>query len=370
MIHEGLVHELASHRGDPVITSFYLDVDGRRFPRPIDFQPHLNALAHAGAARAGRWGGDVGASVAADLARIREWLTGGFTRVTTRGVVLFSDSTQGWFEAIELPVAVRDQVTVAPEPDVGQLIEVLKHHPRTLVALVDRRQGRLLRLELGEIEEAGSVVDEPERQVDTDVEVGGWLRRHEEAARRHFRRASALLVTEVRAWQPEAVVLSGSADDMAALRACLDREVSGRVIGTMSLPVTATAHDIEVAALDITRDVEAGHERALVDELLERAPVRRKAALGLPAVMSALGERRVGTLVVARGFAPAGARCPACGHVGPAACQCPECGTPSVQADDVIEVAIGQALAQGATVEVCESADLADFGGIGALERF
>ena len=32
MFDERSVHELAARRGDPLMTSFYLDVDGRRYP--------------------------------------------------------------------------------------------------------------------------------------------------------------------------------------------------------------------------------------------------------------------------------------------------------------------------------------------------
>ena len=85
--------------------------------------------------------------------------------------------------------------------------------------------------------------------------------------------------------------------------------------------------------------------------------------------MVALGERRVETLVITRGFEAIGARCPSCGHLGIAACHCPECGTPSVEVDDLVDVAVNRALAQSATVEFCD-VDLDLPGGIGALERF
>jgi len=236
--------------------------------------------------------------------------------------------------------------------------------------LVDRRQARIIRVELGAVDERPSVFDEPERQADTDVELGGWEHRHEEAARRHFRRVAARVPAEVRAWHPHAVVLSGPADDVAGLEACIDNAVADLVAGIVTLPMRASTAEVAGAVADITRDLEQRREQALVEELHERAPQGRKAVLGLPAVMAALAERRVGTLVLARGFHSAGAQCPACGHFGVAACQCPECGTPSIEVDDIIDVAINQALAQDATVEFCEGTDLGFFGGVGALERF
>ena len=192
----------------------------------------------------------------------------------------------------------------------------------------------------------------------------------DEEIRRHFRRVAAAVLHELRQWDADDVVLAGSADDVAALEACLDQSVTERVVRTIRLPVTTPAKDVELATLEITRDLESRREHGLVEELYEGASRGRKAVLGLGSVMAALAQRRVGTLVIARGFAAVGARCPACGHVGVATCHCPECGTPSVQADDIADVAIEEALDQGATVELCNPDDLARVGGIGALERF
>ena len=141
------------------------------------------------------------------------------------------------------------------------------------------------------------------------------------------------------------------------------------MVGTIAVPAAASAPQITTAVVDVIRDLERRREEALVDELDQRAGQGKRGVLGLQAVMAALAERRVGQLVITRGFHAVGAACPACGHIGIAACQCPECGTPSVEVDDLVEVAIDRALAQHAIVELCD-ADLDLPGGIGALERF
>jgi peptide subunit release factor 1 (eRF1) len=368
MLDERSVRELAGVRGSPVVTSLYLSVDGRRYPRRTDLEQRFTALCHQARRQAERWGEDVGACVDADLARMRDWLDG-FDRAATRGVALFSCSANGWFEPVTVALDVGDRVRVAPEADVAPLLALLEDRERTLVVLADRRTGRLVRVESGVSRELTPVVDEPERQVDTDVELGSWEHRHEEAARRHFRRVAAAVLGEVRHWQATAVVLSGSDDDLAALRAYLDPAVAERVTATAALPVTAVLEEVEVVVLGTARDRARAREQQLVAQLQEAAG-RGGAALGLAAVLSALAERRVATLVVARGFEATGARCPVCEHVYAAACQCPKCGTPSVQADDIVEVAIDRALAEGATVGFCDRSRAGAFGGIAALTRF
>jgi peptide chain release factor subunit 1 len=370
MLEERQVHELAARHGDPLITSFYLDVDGRRYPRPTDYQPVVTQLCHAARLRAAELGAATAAAVDADLDRIRAWIDAGIDRATTRGVALFSCAGQGWLEVVPVPVPVRNHVSFEPRPNVAQLLAVVEHRRPILVVLVDRRQGRILQVEPGGVTELATVVDEPERAVDTDVELGSWEHRREEEARRHFRRVAAAALEQVRRRRAEHVVLGGPGDDVARLEGCLDRAVAERVAGTTTVPVTAGPAEIGAAVADTARELERRREEALVEELHERAPRHERAVMGLPAVMAALAEHRVGTLVVARDFRAAGARCPACGHVGVACCQCPECGTPSTEVDDIVDVAISQALAQDADVEFCEGTDLDFFGGIGALERF
>ncbi len=70
------------------------------------------------------------------------------------------------------------------------------------------------------------------------------------------------------------------------------------------------------------------------------------------------------------GFTTAGGRCPACGHVGLDVPRCPACGARNVLVDDVVEVAVEEAITQDADVEFSRAGELEDFGSIAALERY
>lgn len=74
--------------------------------------------------------------------------------------------------------------------------------------------------------------------------------------------------------------------------------------------------------------------------------------------------------MIQHGFASPGGRCPACGHVGLDLPRCPACGARNVLIDDVVEVAVEEAIAQQADVEFCRAVELEDFGSIAALERY
>ena len=369
VLDESHIQALAARRGDPLITSFYLDVDGRRYPRRTDYQPHVTDLCHSARQRAARLGNDARTAVEADLDCIRGWLDEGIDRATTRGVAVFCCARQGYFQPFLLPVPVRDQISLESGPNVAQMLAVVEDRQRSLVVLVDGRLGRLFRVELGVVEERPKVIDEPERRVDTDVELGSWERRRDEQKRRHFRRVASAVSDEVRRWHPHHVIVGGPPDDVAGLQAHLDPAVRALVVGTIAVPAAASAPQITAAIVDVIRDCERRREEALVDELHQRTGQGQRAVFGLHPVMAALAQRRVSQLLITRGFHAVGAGCPVCGHVGIDACQCPECGTPSIEVDDLVDVAIDRALAQRATVELCD-ADLDIPGGIGALERF
>lgn len=129
-------------RREPVVTSFYLDVDGQRYPRPSDYAPHVSELFRAAREHALRQGDDAAKRVDDDLARIANWLDTGLDRHVTRGVAAFA--ARGRFQALGLPVAVRDQVAIGPRPDVVQLCEVLAASGPVLVSHLGQQAAALV----------------------------------------------------------------------------------------------------------------------------------------------------------------------------------------------------------------------------------
>ena len=133
MIDVSLIRRLAVHRGHPVVTSIYLDVDGRGAPRPSDIAPRQAALFREARRQAAERGEPVAAAVERDLQQADSWLAEHLERSSTRGVAFFSCAAQGWAQVVPLPVPVRDQVVLGPTPDVAQLAEaaaaVLQREP-------------------------------------------------------------------------------------------------------------------------------------------------------------------------------------------------------------------------------------------------
>lgn len=366
------IRRLSARRGDPAVSSVYLDVDGAHRPAPGSCLAAFERLADELRARArSREGRRLRRSVEGDIARMRAWLGGGVDRSVTRGIALFSCHDQGWFEAVELPVPVRDEVALDPTPRIRQLVELLDEPEPFLVALVDRSRLRILRVGGSGVDERPVTVESPERPVDTGaLEVGGWDRRRAEATRAHYRRSAAAVDDAVWVWPVRRIVLGGPEDAVAALERDLAGATRQLVAGRVAVSVGAPVEDVVSAARVVAEAAERRREAALVEQMRQKAAQEQGAVVGLEATLSALAEHRVATLLVSDDFAAPGATCPVCGHAGLDVRQCPHCGATNVELEDVVEVAIEQAVAQHADVEFCGGTDLDRFGRIAAIERY
>src|SRR5205814_10481186 len=105
------------------------------------------------------------------------------------------------------------------------------------------------------------------------------------------------------------------------------------------LPINASDASISAAAAEVESQVVRNKEAATVKRLRE-ASGTGKAVLGLDAVLAALADRRVDTLVVSDGFEAPGFRCSECGFLAPKGRTCSRCSSTMDRCDDVVEDAL------------------------------
>ncbi len=344
------VRTLSRFRGQAApVTTCYLDVDGRRFPRHQDYLHQLESLLRR--ARSEENGHQ---SVHADLVRIEHHVRGGIDRSHVRGVAMFSCSAEGFWEVIELPVRVSSQVVIEPAPHVRQLESVLDEYERFCLLLADSHRARVFVVELGELIERTDVFD-----ADEDV-------RHQ-----HLRHAAEVTF---RLFQDEPFdhLAVGAPPEIAAeITALLHPYLRERLVDRISLSVQAGDEQVRRAALDVERSVERRKEQALVRRLRDAVGAGRRGVGGLEQTLHALVERRVEHLLVSQGYQAPGWHCRPCGYLAKVGRRCPLCSEPMEQTSDVVEHAIEYAVTHACRVEVCvENADLDVLGGIGALLRY
>jgi peptide chain release factor subunit 1 len=363
------IRSLASFKGDGApVTSVYLDIDGGRHVRFQDAVRSAESLLKDALAKHADE-----PSVASDLQRVQELVRGGVDRSRTRGIAIFSCSANDFWQVVELPVRVRDQVVVNHSPSVRQLEAVIDEYERFGVLLADKQRARVLVYELGELIESTELVDPLPRGDDDDHSYRKEkVQQHTtELVHQHLRHAAdaAFRVFQDRGFDR---LIIGAPEEIASeLRSMLHPYLQERTEARCNIAVGASDADIRAAALAVEAEVERRNEAEMVRRLRDAVGSHNRGVAGLDDTLRALVERRVETLLVSEGFEHEGWRCGACDYIGRVGSTCPVCSTEMHYVDDVIEEAIEEALSQSCDVEICvDNADLDVLGSMGALLRY
>ena len=356
------------------ITSVYLTVDGRRYPRKSDYEIRLDDLLRRGRAQAEgeRLSKEALRSVMGDLEAIGSFVRDEFERGDTRGLALFSADAAGLWEEVRLPRPVRDRATVASAADVLPLEQVLEtYHPMCL-ALVDFEKARLFLSELGRVEEVTHFIDDVPGRHDQ----GGWsqmrMQRHvDDHRQRHLKRVAEALFRLLKASPFDSLVLAGPAEAHLDLEHTLHPYLRERIRARVTLTVTATLDEVAARCLEVEEEQERTKEAAKVEALRGAAESGGKAVTGLAGTLAAVAEGRAAEILVGLDLSAPGFSCPNCGRLSERGTRCPACGTTMEPVADVVEEAVARAVRQGSRVETIVHPDgLARYGGIGALLRF
>jgi peptide subunit release factor 1 (eRF1) len=355
-------------RETPVV-SLYLDVDGRRFVRPKDYEVHLDHLLKEAAGR-----GNGHAPQPADLARIETHVKGGLDRSHTRGLAIFSCTAQDLWEVFELPVPVRNQLVVNAKPHVRQLETVVDEYERFGVLLADRQRARVFVFELGELVDKSELFDQLPRHED---DKGDFDRDHvrdhvKDAAHRHLKRSADVAFQVFQEQGLDHLIVGAPEDIESELQGVLHPYLRDRIAARLNVPVNASDATIKAAAFEVEEQVERAKKAALVERLRTAANAKGgNGVVGLESVLKALSERRVDTLVVSEGYEAPGWRCRECSTMAVKGRTCAVCGGQMDLVDDIVEEAVEEALAQSCRLTVCVgNPDLDVMGRIGAILRF
>lgn len=351
------------------VVSLYLDVDGRRFVRPKDYEIHLDRMLKEAA---GYTNGHQPAST--DLERIEAFVKGGIDRSRTRGLAIFSCASQDLWRVFELPVPVRSQLIVNATPHVRQLETVVDEYQRFGVLLADKQRARMFVFELGELVDKSELFDELPRHED---DKGDWdrdhVRDHSAAhAHKHLKRAADVAFHVFQDQGYDHLIMGAPEEIAHELERVLHPYVRDRIAARLSVPVNASDATIKAAALEVEERVEREKDAALVAKLRdESSRPGGLGVVGLEKVLSALMEHRVHTLLVSEGYEVEGWLCGSCGHVAAKGRTCPMCSAEMTLVPDVVEQAVEAAINQSCRVCMCvRNADLDVMGQIGALLRF
>ncbi|MPY92754.1 MAG: hypothetical protein GEV08_06680 [Acidimicrobiia bacterium] len=363
------VRELATWRGREVVTTCYLDVDGRRFVRQQDLEREVDNVVRRARARM-----NGNRSVHADLDRILAFVRGGVDRRRTRSLAIFACDADDYWQVVPLPVAVPSRVIVGSAPAIAPLEAALQDYERVGALLVDRQHARLMVIGWDGIEQELDLLgDVP---VSTSAEHGSGDR--DRSARTGTREQAGPVARQVAraVWELhdsvrfDRLLLGGPEDVVAEVERALHPYLRERAAGRLGVPAWASADEVHRAARAVAIEAERARESALVERLRSTVAAGGRAVAGLDATLEALGAHRVERLLVSHGYSESGWRCEPCGRLARTGRAC-GCGAAMHEVDDVVSEAVDDAVSSGAAVEVCVGdADLDVVGRVGAFLRF
>jgi peptide chain release factor subunit 1 len=274
-----------------------------------------------------------------DLDRIREAVKTEHWRPGS--VAMFSCSGRDLFEAVQLPRAVRDRVTVDNTAWVRPMLAVLEEYARCCVAVVDRANARVWELFADEIQEVEKLSDRKLRKPNyaANLAEDRVHNKVEELAKRHYRRTVAELAELFENDSCDLLAVGGHRHEVPQFLDTLPRELRQRVAGTFTVdPHTVDLGDIKQNAAAILARYERDIDIRMAGEVLEKvAAGSRFAVRGVAGCLWGGTVKAVETLLVQDGAIVDGVVCTNCDWMGLFGETCPLCGSSTRQTPDVLD---------------------------------
>lgn len=287
---------------------------------------------------------------------------------------VFASDADDIFVVESLTHAIENRATLGPRPYLRPL-RVAPRPLRAAVLVADRTEARIFVSSGDHLEEVGTPLE-------ADIgkpNYGGFsgyqehsTRSHaEEATSRIWREAGARLL-DVHQDRTFDFLVIGSLDELAD-------EIVGQLHPYLAdldrMQLHAQPREMTIAGLrpklaDLTDEVRARRQSALVGQVLDTAHAGGQAVLGLESAIGAANVMAVDTLVVAGWFTKPGVVCANCGALGRAGRTCVVCGQSTLPVDDVVSELMDAVVAGGGSVHQVTIPSKLDIHGVGAITRY
>jgi peptide chain release factor subunit 1 len=366
------LRSLAELRLDrPVVLSLYLNLDPSQFATPPARKTAVRSLVDEAERRVREGNGlshDDKKALQASLERATSFLENDLPSDGAHGIALFASEPTELFEALKLPRSVPNRVAIGHSPLVGPLARLARRE-RWCVALVNRRDARILRGSPDGLREVQQIHDDVSGQHDQ----GGWSQARfqrgiEKEKDDHLRDTGDALMRHFKRQPFEKLIVGGPREVVTDFEQKLHHYVRERLAGRIEVDVERTSADqVLDAARPLIEELEHGREREALEKLGERG------ACGIEDVLPPLNERRVELLILDEQFGGVtGVQCHLCGWLGLEGDTCPADGSPLVELEDLTEAMIELSVKQSADLLAVhhERTALESHGGAAALLRF
>ncbi|HSN57559.1 MAG TPA: hypothetical protein VLT32_23010 [Candidatus Sulfomarinibacteraceae bacterium] len=198
------------------------------------------------------------------------------------------------------------------------LVEALDEHERYGVVLTSTTRARIFTVDMGEITEHEDLISDTtsrSRALGTDQ----WRsqkrrdRHHDEEVALHTKRVIDAL-HELALRQPfDRLIVAGTDKATAQLTRLLPRRLQGKLVRSVTMPMTASRKDVLASVLKLQQRMEREQEASLVEGLEAELHDGGKAVAGLGPVLDAVNQGRVWKLFYGKGLTVDGGECGDCG---------------------------------------------------------
>ena len=367
------LHRLADvHPDRGRVLSVFLNLDPSEIPTPAARSSAITSIMTEAAHRVEEereLAHDERAALSADVERVREVLNGDVAANASRGVAVYACQPADLLEVVTLRRPIGSRVVLDRTPFVEPLVyEGLSE--RWCVLLANRRLARLFVGDGDDLDETDRIEDDVHRR----HEQGGWSQANyqrsvDKDVYDHIGRTADVAFELFKQRGFERLLIGAPEELVSELESRLHPYLRERLAGRVSCDIEhASVDHVRTCAGEKIEEHVRKREREALDRLAEGVGRGERGAAGVAAVLMALDDDRVETLLVAPGFSAPGFADPATGLLYAA----PEDAPGTVEpVEDVVEKAIEKAIDQRAEVlGVKHYEDLGPLGGIGAVLRY
>lgn len=337
--------------GDGYVVSFYLDVDGSRFPRKQDLEVEYNAVSRDVEKKwlqGNRIDNHKKRSISKDLENIWRFINYEMDREKTRGVAIFACAEKGLWKIFSLPVSFPSTAAIKHEPEVGILKAVADQYHRYCAVIVDRRKARIFSVYMGKIEESLGVFED---NVPDKVRVGEWaslrqkrIEKHiEDHVMRHLKITAKKTLIFFKARSFDHLLIGGAKEIIPQFHQVLHPYLRERTAGRFIADPDTSLNKILEKSLVCEREVDKKLEAELIERLENRESPVQTGVLGVEKTLDALMRGQVYQLVIPENLTIKGKVCEEKHYISTAHDVCPLCGRRLAESDDILKEAIRMA---------------------------
>jgi len=259
------------------------------------------------------------------------------------------------------------------------VVEAMDEHERYGVVLTDNKRARLFTVLMGELTEHEDLFSETSQRTrslgaDQMRAQKRHDQRHREEVAFHAKRVIDA-IHDLALREPfDRLIVGGTPKAAAQLVRMLPKRMRGKLVETTSMRVGGSQKEILNKILEVQQRMERDREKEIVQGVLAELHDRGKAVAGFAAVLDAVNQTRVWTLVYGKGFIAKGGECGSCDAYSPhAKGPCVYCGEDVHPLPLCVDRLSQSVLEMGGRVEVVDGdakKKLEKPGGIAAMLRY